>query len=101
MIRRYTSTLIGESNQSPFPFRVLHKNGSILWGEINAVQIQWENKPAVLCFIRDITGEKKLRDQLQHAQKMEAVGTLAGGIAHDFNNLLQGILGYADLLLLR
>ncbi len=100
MIQRYGKTLAGDNNPSPFPFRVLQKSGAVLWGEINSVQILWEDRPAVLSFIRDITGEKKLRDQLQHAQKMEAVGTLAGGIAHDFNNLLQGILGYADLLIL-
>jgi PAS domain S-box-containing protein len=47
---------------------------------------------------RDITEQKKLHGQLQHAQKMEAVGTLAGGIAHDFNNLLQAVQGYAELL---
>jgi two-component system cell cycle sensor histidine kinase/response regulator CckA len=45
--------------------------------------------------------KKKLETQLLHAQKMEAIGTLAGGIAHDFNNLLQAISGYTQLLLMR
>jgi signal transduction histidine kinase len=47
--------------------------------------------------IIDLTERKKLETQLQHALKMEAIGTLAGGIAHDFNNILAAILGYAEM----
>ena len=40
----------------------------------------------------------RLADQLLHAQRMEAVGTLAAGIAHDMNNVLGAITSFADLL---
>jgi PAS domain S-box-containing protein len=42
--------------------------------------------------------KKKLEKKLQHALKMEAIGTLAGGIAHDFNNILAAIIGYTELV---
>ena len=47
----------------------------------------------------DITELKKLETQLLHAQKMEAIGTLAGGIAHDFNNIMTAVMGYTDLVI--
>jgi PAS domain S-box-containing protein len=56
--------------------------------------------------VRDVTERAaadreraRLESQLRHAQRMEAVGTLAGGIAHNFNNLLMGIQGNVSLVL--
>lgn|GEM_PF-2929143 len=53
---------------------------------------------------RDITDQKQaqnertlLERQIQQAQKIEAIGTLAGGIAHDFSNILATVTGHAEL----
>ena len=62
-------------------------------------------KETIVSQISDITDQLRaekekqhLEAQLMHAQKMEAIGTLAGGIAHDFNNILMGIQGYLSLM---
>lgn len=59
----------------------------------------------VLALVRDISERMRaakekalLEEQLRHAQKMEAIGTLAGGVAHDFNNILGGLMGNLSLL---
>ncbi|MBF0202766.1 MAG: PAS domain S-box protein [Desulfamplus sp.] len=86
--------LNGESIKTEF---VSPKDNKIYSVSISPV-FHTDNSVSVLSVFRDITKIKKIEDQLQQAQKMEALGTLAGGIAHDFNNILSPIIGYTELL---
>jgi PAS domain S-box-containing protein len=55
--------------------------------------------PAGLSIIlKDVTEERRLREQVLHAEKLRAVGEMAAGIAHNFNNVLTTILTRAQLL---
>lgn len=81
-------------------FKITRDNGGDVIAEMRTVEIDWEDKPAFLSSVRDITERRNLESHFRRSQKMEALGTLAGGIAHDFNNLLGVIVGNADLALL-
>ncbi|MCA1663845.1 MAG: PAS domain S-box protein, partial [Myxococcales bacterium] len=82
-----------------FEIRVRGLDGRVL-DTIHSLEfIELAGKPCVVAFAHDITEHKRLEQQLQHAQRMEAVGRLAGGVAHDFNNILTAVRGHSEILL--
>ncbi len=85
-----------------YEMQAITKNGNRLHTSLSGSRFNdHKGQPAGILFvIHDISYRKKMEKQLQRAERMEAVGTLAGGIAHDFNNLLMGIQGNVSLALL-
>ncbi|MBT8763173.1 PAS domain S-box protein [Desulfohalobiaceae bacterium Ax17] len=91
------------SNGQPWHGHFINKkkDGS-LYEEVATISPIKDDRKKIINYVavkRDVTQEKKLKEQLFQAQKMESIGVLAGGIAHDFNNILMAIQGYVDISL--
>ena len=99
VVGRHLQRLKGETPPSHYSFRIKNKAGEELLVQTNAALISWEDRPATINILRDITEQNQLEDRIRHLQKMESIGALAGGIAHDFNNILSSIIGFTELAL--
>ncbi|MDY6988351.1 MAG: PAS domain S-box protein [Thermodesulfobacteriota bacterium] len=91
--------LMGGERLEATEYRLLSKDGSEVLALFNSSPIHKDGQfVGIRTSVTDVTELRRLQRQLQQAQKMEAIGTLAGGIAHDFNNLLMGIQGRVSLM---
>ncbi len=104
-IRRYLALAV-QNGHARFSCRHIRKDGSILPLDMSVAYDPQSLHCYVFC--RDMSeheqhsmAKQDLERQLQHAQKIQALGQLTGGIAHDFNNILASVLGYANLALSR
>lgn len=86
---RWWERLQSESVAEPLSVRVLRPDGSIRYLQTQAARVRLaDGVERVVGTTQDVTERVQLVDQLRHAAKMEAIGTLAAGVAHDFNNYL-------------
>ena len=87
-MKRFLSTGDGPILGKRLELTALRADGSEFPVELAITKVPAASRTLFTGYLRDISEQRNLEEQLRQAQKMEAVGQLAGGIAHDFNNLL-------------
>ena len=80
------------------PVEIVHADGRSVHAELQVAPLVFQNEPANMIILSDVSTLRDLQDRLLRGEKLRALGELAAGVAHDFNNNLGIILGRTQLL---
>jgi PAS domain S-box-containing protein len=106
-----TRHLEGSLPQYAVEYRMLSRSSDWIWILDRGKVVEWDVQGRPLRITgttTDVTERRRaeeekrhLENQLNHSQKLEAVGQLAGGVAHEFNNIMTAIIGFSHLLVMK
>jgi PAS domain S-box-containing protein len=96
--QRARAILTRRERLAPYEYRARRSDGSWMALEVSSIAIEYEGRPAVLSFAREVTERKQLEAQTLQADRLATLGMLAGGMAHAINNPLTYVLLNLDHL---
>ncbi len=86
---------------APQEYRMLRKDGAVVYAEIVSMILEYDGKPNVIAFGRDLTERKQMQARLLLADRMVSVGALAAGVAHEINNPLAYVMTNLEMVAAR
>jgi PAS domain S-box-containing protein len=103
VLGNHVRRLRGEAVESRYQFRVLHRSGDVRWVEISGVVFEWQNTPATLNFLIDVTQRRQAEEEVRAAlarerELSELKSRFVAVASHEFRTPLAAILSSIELL---
>lgn len=103
VLGNHLKRLKGEPAENHYQFRVIHRNGEARWLEISAVVFEWQDAPATLNFLTDVTERRRIEQDMQAAlarerELSELKSRFVAVASHEFRTPLSAILSSIELL---
>jgi len=70
VLGRHQRRIAGENPAQNYDFRILGKKGKVVWVQLSAVRIEWNDRPATLNFLMDITDRKQAEERLRESRQI-------------------------------
>jgi PAS domain S-box-containing protein len=99
--RRWARLVEARGKLPPQEYRMLRQDGKVVVAEFVSMIIDYDERPHVIAFGRDVTDQRQMQARLLQADRMVSVGTLAAGVAHEINNPLAYAMTSLDSIALR
>jgi diguanylate cyclase (GGDEF)-like protein/PAS domain S-box-containing protein len=98
VVQRHQRRVKGESLPEAYPFRIVNKDGSTIWVELKVKLFSWNNQPATLCFMTDITKRKQAEEKYNRVLESRFEGFMLldkNRFIIEVNKALLNISGYS------
>jgi len=97
VMQRHKRRIKGDSLPEVYPFRIVNKEGTTIWVELKVKLFSWNNQPATLCFLTDITKRKQAEEKYNRVLESRFEGFMLLDKNHfiiEVNKALLKISGY-------
>ena len=100
---RIAARIAGEEQVSHYEFRLLHRDGSIVWADTLATLVQWDGKRASLSWLTDITARRRAEEALVQSKEAAEFANRSkteflANMSHELRTPLNAIIGFAEIL---
>ena len=103
IVDRIEARMRGRETVSHYEFRLVRRDGTIVWADAQATLVNWNGRPASLSWLTDITGRKLAEEELVKSKEAAEFANRAkteflANMSHELRTPLNAILGFSEVI---